>query len=188
MNRQITFSKILPILPLLVGISSCRQNMSCSAPSPLADTAGVRAESGRAELQALGIRGWMDSALSTREGLAREKEAQGSLERNVRRYRDSMRTESGIMVSPSGCVDWRGSLVDGRLDRIALVTAMTRSLVDTTANAVEWTLADSAKDPARLRVIYAIPGPNGGSLDSAVLLLGATTVVNAVELAGRRRQ
>jgi hypothetical protein len=122
------------------------------------------------------MRNVMDSALSTREGLARQKAAQGSLERNVRFYGDSMRTGSGSLTSPGGCVDWRGSLVDGRLDRTAFVTALTRSLVDTAANAVEWTLADSAKDPAKLRVIYAIPGPNGGRMDSVVLLLGSSTV------------
>jgi hypothetical protein len=41
---------------------------------------------------------------------------------------------------------------------------------------VEWSLADSAKDPVRLRVVYAIPGPDGGRMDSATLLVGVTSV------------
>jgi hypothetical protein len=158
------------------GIVSCRQNPTCDAPSPMVDTAGSRSESDRSELQWLGMRSGVDSVPSGSQVLALGKSAHGSLERDVRRYGDSMRTSSGIVTSPGGCVDWRGSLVEGRLDRSALVTAMARTLVDTGANTVEWSLSDSAKDPARLRLIYAVAGPDGGRMDSATLLVGKTTV------------
>ena len=176
MNRRSPHARTLLLLPLLVSLSSCRQDASCPSPVPWTDTAGSRAESDRAELQWVGVRGGVDSVPSGRDVLALRKSAHGSLERNIRLYRDSMRTISGNLRSGGDCLDWRASLVEGRLDRTAFVTALTRTLVDTAANAVEWTLSDSAADPARLRVIYAIPGPDGGRLDSATLLVGKETV------------
>ena len=172
MNRNASFAKSLLLLPILFAASSCRRETSCSSPLPLTDTVGARSESDRAELQWMGMRGGVDSVPSGRDVIALRKSAHGSLERDVRLYRDSMRTVSGKLVSPGGCLDWRASLVEARLDRMALVTAMARTLVDTSANTVEWSLADSAVDPARLRVIYAMPGPDGGRLDSAVFRLG----------------
>lgn len=175
MNRYSAFLKTL-LLPVLLSCSSCRRNPSCEAPAPMVDTSGMRAESERDRLQWLGLRGGVDSMPSGRDALALRDSVHGSLERDVRRYRDSMMTASGELTSPGGCLDWRASLVEGRLDRTALVTALARSLVDSVANTVEWSLADSAKDPARLRVVYAVPGPDGGRMDSATLLVGKKTV------------
>jgi hypothetical protein len=173
--------KILSVLCCLssVALVSCRleRKSSCSNHEPLVDTAGAAAEKVRVELQWEAIPRPGEIAVRDKDAVSDRRAAEMEMEHAVARYRDSMKVAGGTLSSPGGCVDWRATVVDGVLDRQALATALLRSLVDPTATAMEWTVLDSASDPARMRAIYSVPGKDGGSIDSASLDVGRREVL-----------
>ena len=73
-------------------------------------------------------------------------------------------------------MDWRETWLAGQIDRPALALALVRSLVDTNALLVEWSLADSLRDTLRLGVVYQLPGQYGGAIDSVKLRVSRTGV------------
>jgi hypothetical protein len=158
----------------LVALVSCRQERktSCPNPAPLVDSAGAASEKIRVGLQWAAIQHPAEPRILDKDGISDRRAAEIQMERTVARYRDSMRVVDGALSSPAGCVDWRASLVDGVLDRQALATALVRSLVNPAATVMEWTVLDTAFDPARLRTVYSVSGKDGGAVDSASLDLG----------------
>jgi hypothetical protein len=164
---------ILCCLPSLLLISCGRERKtSCPVPVPLVDSAGAASEKARVELQWSAVRDAGNGQVPDENRLSRRRLAEIDMERSVLRYRDSMRIRAGTLASPGGCVDWRASVADGALDRQALATALVRTLVDSAATVMEWSLLDSASDSARMRAVYSVAGKDGGAIDSASLEVG----------------
>lgn len=162
---------VLPAVALL-SLLSCGRKPSKEPTGPLVDSAGSRFESRRSDLQFLAVSGQSDSVDNTRSGSDLREAVRGSLERDARAYRDSLRTEGNSAVWGSGWVDWRETWLSGQVDRPALALALVRSLVDTSASLVEWSLSDSLRDTLALGVVYQLPGPYGGAIDSVKLHVG----------------
>lgn len=159
------------------GFSSCsRESRVDCVPVALVDSAGERSERDRVEFQWSVVRLGMDSVLRTAAGGQAHRAAEGGLDSTIARYRDSMRKEGTGVVSNSGCLDWKATWEVGRIDRSALVTSFLRLLVKDSSSVVEWNVSDVVPGELRLHAIYAIPGPNGGSVDSAVLRLESAMV------------
>lgn len=140
-------------------------------PTAMVDSVGERSERDRIEFQWAAIRLGMDSVLRTAAGVQAHRSAEGGLDSSIARYRDSMRKEGTGLVSRSGCLDWKATWDSGRVDRSALVTSFLRALVRDSSSVVEWDASDAIPGELRLKAIYAVPGPDGGSVDSAVLRL-----------------
>jgi len=155
----------------VLGASCSRETRVDCVPVAMVDSVGERSEQIRVEFQWLAVRFGMDSALRTPEGIQAHRSAALGLDSSIARYRDSMRTEGTGVVSKSGCLDWKATWEVGRLDRSALVTSFLRALVRDSSSVMEWTASDAIPGELRLHAIYAVPGPDGGSVDSAVLRL-----------------
>lgn len=160
--------------------TSCRVATPPCAEGPLVDTTGEAAERARIDRQWLAIQGKLDSSSSTQAGIRAERSMQGSLDSSIARYRDSIRLDGRSIVSRSGCLDWRATWNVGRIDRTALATTWLRALVADDVGVVEWSVADTASEPLRLRVDFTRPGSDGGSLDAVELAIAP----ERVELAG----
>lgn len=145
-------------------------------PTAMVDSVGERSERDRIEFQWAAIRLGMDSVLRTASGVQAHRSAEGGLDSSIARYLDSMRKEGTGLVSRSGCLDWKATWDSGRVDRSALVTSFLRALVRDSSSVVEWTVSDATPGELRLQTIYAVPGPDGGSVDSAVLRLESAMV------------
>ena len=156
----------------LLSLFSCGRKTSKAPTGPLVDSAGARSESRRADLQFLVVSAQSDSVNNTRSGADLREAVRGSLERDARAYRDSLRTEGSSTAWVSGWVDWRETWLVGQIDRPALALALVRALVDTSASLVEWSVSDSQRDTLRLGVVYQLPGPYGGVIDSVKLRVG----------------
>jgi hypothetical protein len=183
MNRMRQFLSYMPMasgFAVLAAFAtfgtSCREpSVACSA-APMVDTAGEAAEKARIERQWLAVQGKLDSSSSTAAGLESRRSAAGSLDSAIARYRDSIRTDGRTVVSRSGCLDWRATWEGGHVDRTALATVWLRALVADGVGVVEWSLPDTVPVEMRLRALFTRPGPDGGSLDSAVLAVSPDRV------------
>lgn len=169
-GRSVGWSGLAAVAMAVFASCSREARVDC-VPAALVDSAGERSERDRVEFQWAAIRLGMDSVLRTAAGVQAHRSAEGGLDSSIARYRDSMRNEGAGLVSKSGCLDWKATWDSGRLDRSALVTSFLRALVRDSSNVVEWTVSDAVPGELRLQTIYALPGPDGGSVDSAVLLL-----------------
>ncbi len=167
-SRTGSFGLAMIGLPVVFASCSRESRVDC-VPVALVDSVGERSERIRVEFQWLAIRFGMDSALRTPDGIQAHRSAALGLDSSIARYRDSMRTEGTGLVSKSGCLDWKATWEVGRLDKSALVTSFLRTLVRDSASVVEWAVSDEIPTETRLHAIYAVPGPDGGSVDSAVL-------------------
>lgn len=159
----------LAAVAVAVFASCSRETRVDCVPVALVDSVGERSERDRVEFQWSVVRLGMDSVLRTAAGVRAHRAAEGGLDSTIARYRDSMRKEGTGVVSNSGCLDWKATWEVGRIDRSALVTSLLRLLVKDSSSVVEWNVSDAVPGELRLHAIYAIPGPNGGSVDSAVL-------------------
>lgn len=150
--------------------ASCsRETRVDCVPVAMVDSVGERSERTRIEFQWVVIRFGIDSALRTAQGIQAHRSAAGGLDSSIARYRDSMKMEGTGLVSKSGCLDWKATWEVGHLDKSALVTSFLRTLVRDSASVVEWTVSDAIPTETRLHAIYTVAGPDGGSVDSAVL-------------------
>lgn len=168
---------ILPALWTIVFLEGCQPGSECpGAIHSWTDTLGQHREERRLELQWLGVSGSRDSLLNTATGRDRIQEAGSSLRADASAYRDSLVAKNGMVLPASVCIDLRGSLEEGRLDRGAFLTALLGRLVDSTAEAVEWTRIDSLSEATSYSVLYSVPGPDGGRLDSTRLRIAKGSV------------
>lgn len=167
---------IASLVALAMFGASCREATPPCAKEALLDTAGESAERARIDRQWLAIQGKLDSSSSTPAGIQAERSMQGSLDSSIARYRDSIRLDGRSIVSRSGCLDWRATWTGGRIDRAALATTWLRALVADDVGVVEWSVADTASAPLRLRVDFTKPGGDGGTLDAAVLAISPERV------------
>jgi hypothetical protein len=167
--------KILPLL-LFPFLLSCGRKTSKPTPGPLVDTAGALAESRRSDLQFAAVRDSTGKAGSTRAALDLRASAEGTLERDARRYADTLVVRGAVATSRDGRIDWKETWRKGRFDRPALALAVARQLVDGRAALVEWSL-DSAQGSLSVRVLYQLPGPYGGPIDSVVFGVDTLSMV-----------
>lgn len=156
---------------------SCSNNTrtECVA-AAMVDTAGEVSESARLDFQWLAIRVGLDSALRTGDGIKAHRASRIRLDSAIDRYRDSTRLDGKRLLSRSGCIDWRATWLEGRFDRLALATAMVGLLVSGGPNVAEWTLTDSAAPTVKLHAVIALPGTDGGTIDSVVLAISPSEV------------
>lgn len=165
-------------LAALCFLASCKTPDPTCDPHPMTDSVGRMAEADRMEIQWLRISGKLDSAQA--DPLVQERVARSahSLDSSISGYRDSLRASDGAIESTSGCIDWNATLRGEQVDRQGLITAWVRTFADSNAVAVEWAWADTAADSSHLRVLYQIPGANGGTLDSASLHIGSRRILH----------
>lgn len=157
----------------------CRRESEPCVPAALVDTAGEAGEAARIRLQWLSIQGKLDSAQATPEGMHDLRSLQGRFDSAVARYTDSLRLDGGIVTSRSGCIDWRATWDEGRIDRAALATAWLRRFLPDAGGVVEWNPLDSST--GALTLWFTRPGQDGGTLDSVGLRLVGERVERAVD-------
>lgn len=175
--RPSLFSRLCSLAGLCF-LASCKTPEATCNPHPMTDSVGRSAEDDRLEVQWLRISGKLDSAQADSLVRARVERSAHSLDSSVARYRDSLRSADEAIESMSGCIDWNATLRGEQVDRQGLITAWVRTFADSNAVAVEWSWADTAADSSRLRVLYQIPGANGGTLDSTSLHIGSRRILH----------